>query len=108
LDRGADYTLTDKRLNTILHAMALEGNVDTAMVLMDYDVYGFGADAKNEDGITPMDITSKRGDIPQGFTPVFTKVLAGIRATRSQRRNPAESRVMTAMARQLRRKSKSS
>lgn len=82
LDKGADYTLADNRENTILHAAALEADMETLDVLTNYDLHHINPDAKNADGMTASDVALKRQDIPEGFMPVFIRMLAGIRATR--------------------------
>lgn len=84
LDRGADYTLKDNRGNTVLHAAALEADLETVNVLTMYDLQGVDPDDKNADGVTAIDVALGRKDIVDGFMPVFTKMLAGIRATRRE------------------------
>lgn len=87
LDKGADYTLKDNRGNTILHAAAVEGDLETLNVLTCYDLHGVDPDEKNIDGMMATELAVKREDMPDGFMPVFTKMLAGIRATRYSVRN---------------------
>jgi hypothetical protein len=87
LDKGADYTIQDKRGNMVLHAAALEADLETLSVLAEYDLQGVDPDAKNSAGMTPADIVNKREDVAPGFMPVFMKMLAGIRSTRHQVRN---------------------
>lgn len=87
LNKGADYTLKDNRENTILHAAALEADLETLDVLNNYDLQEVNPDEKNVDGLTATDVALKREDIPDGFMPVFTRILAGIRATRNMTKN---------------------
>jgi ankyrin repeat protein len=88
LDRGADYLHKDNKQNTILHAVAAEGDLETLRMLQRFWLHGLDPDAKNGKGQTAIEVATKRDDLPRGFLPLFTELCAD---TREIFRNKVES-----------------
>ena len=79
LQRGALYTQTNKRGNTILHLSADLGTLRTIEILRATNLREIDPYAKNGDGKTPLELAQQRRPIIDGFIELFLILLFEIR-----------------------------
>ena len=79
LQLRADYTRVNDRNNTILHAAAGYGNLDTLAILRAADLVHVDPYAANSNNKIAFEIAQERGTRPEGFFNLFLALLFEIR-----------------------------
>lgn len=71
----------NKHGSSLLHALALEGDIKTVRILRDVNLSGLDAELENVQGSKAMDICQKRIGTADGFEDAFLELLAKISST---------------------------
>lgn len=76
LDMGTRYDDVNSSGSSILHAVALEGDVETVKILQTANLTGLNAQLRNAKGETAMEVLQNRMSPPVGFLEAFSQLLA--------------------------------
>ena len=79
LRRGADHTLPDHAGNTILHQVALSGNLETLDILRATNLPRIDPQKPNKSGKTAFQLAQERLSKPHGFIELFLTLIWEIR-----------------------------
>lgn len=78
LQEGTKYDEVNTSGSTILHAVALEGDTETAEILTAFRLTGLDPQIKNARGETAMDVCENRISAPDVFKTAFSELLASL------------------------------
>ncbi|KAI8625412.1 ankyrin repeat-containing domain protein [Xylariaceae sp. FL1651] len=81
LQTGTRYDDINRSGTTILHALALEGDRETAEILKTFKMTGLDTQLRNAKGKTAMDVCQERVGAPEGFKDAFSELWASLNAT---------------------------
>jgi ankyrin repeat protein len=76
LDSGTRYDDVNKSGSSILHALALEGDISTLQILRTANMAGLDTQLRNINGYTAMDICRKRISASVEFKDMFTGLIS--------------------------------
>jgi len=79
LQRGVTYTTANNAGSTILHTAAREADRDTVIILTAAGLNGLDCEAKDNGGLTPVNVLAQRVAPPIGFKEAFNTLLSGLR-----------------------------
>ncbi|GAB1309968.1 hypothetical protein MFIFM68171_00178 [Madurella fahalii] len=83
LDHGTRYDAVNKAGSSILHAVALEGDVQTVEILRSAGLAGIDTQLKNSHGDTAVEVCQKRIGAPAGFVESFLGLISMLEAAES-------------------------
>ena len=78
LDRGADHTVVNDRMKTLLHLASRPKNLKTLSLLLDADLIDIDVNARDRAGVTAMEDALAYEPRPEGFVEMFQTLLFGI------------------------------
>lgn len=79
LQKGAEYKGVNKAGSTLLHAAALEADLETIEILISARLRGLNVDLADKHGKTALDIVRERVACPDGFKTAFERMLRSLR-----------------------------
>lgn len=79
LDAGANYLHTNRHMRTLLHIIAIAGDVETASILSQVFLQGLDPDARDDRGRTAREYLQMRVTIPDGFVEAFDQLVENIK-----------------------------
>lgn len=79
LEKGAEYTGVNKAGSTLLHAAALEADLETIEILRSAGLRNLAVDLVDKHGKTALDIVTERVASPNGFKEAFERLLESLR-----------------------------
>ncbi|KAH7139705.1 ankyrin repeat-containing domain protein [Dactylonectria estremocensis] len=81
LEDGARYDDTNNHGSSLLHAIALEGDIKTIQIVKAAHLSGLDHQLKNTRGETAMDFCHKRIGAPEGFKEAFSDLVSTLPVT---------------------------
>ncbi|KAJ5168591.1 uncharacterized protein N7482_004185 [Penicillium canariense] len=74
LESSADYTLVNHSESTILHAAALEGDLETVEILLHANLKQLDPSHRNKHGLTAIEMIQRRTVVADGFEDTFSRL----------------------------------
>lgn len=81
LELGADHLVVNKFGNTLLHMIAMAGNIETMKIVAEKKLNGLNVYTKNKEGHTPLEVFEQRDEISDELKIAFDRLLQSVEPT---------------------------